>query len=69
MLGKEKKRTSTRPCLLYSKREAKVGGGGQISSEEVKMQGGPSFHLLAGRDLWKQPSQAYLCFIHINAEN
>lgn len=37
----EEREASTRPCLLYSKRGAKVGGGGQISCEEFKMQGGP----------------------------
>lgn len=37
----EGRKASTRPCLLYSKWGAKVGGGGQISCEQFKMQGGP----------------------------
>lgn len=37
----EGRKASTRPCLLYSKWGAKVGGGGQISCERFKMQGGP----------------------------
>lgn len=35
------RKASTCSCLLYSKREAKVGGGGQISSEELKRQSRP----------------------------